>query len=185
MKQTLSSILFIISACILAVTATLTHAQILAGANGVVILKGTSGKYAELSGTVSFRETDKGLVVNADVKNVPPGKHGFHVHEKGDCAKEGNAAGGHYNPHGVTHGFLPTDGHEKAHTGDMGNITVAEDGTGKLEVTLQDVHLSGDTNNISGLAVILHEKEDNFGQPTGNAGGRIGCGIITPAQGLP
>jgi len=148
-------------------------------AKAVVEIKGTMPD-SPIAGTAIFNETDAGVLVNVDVKNVPnPGKHGFHIHENGDCSDNGKAAGGHYNPMGVTHGHVPTDGLEKAHAGDMGNITIAEDGTGKLEVLLTHVHLTEYHNNITGLAVILHEKEDDFGQPTGNAGGRIGCGIIT------
>lgn len=146
--------------------------------DAVALIKGTGPQSASIAGTVAFKETEAGLLVSVNLQNAPPGKHGFHIHEKGDCSDEGKAAGSHYNPHGVTHGFLPTDGLQKAHEGDMGNITVDPDGTGKLDLTLTGVHLS----DVSGLAVILHEKEDDFGQPTGNAGGRIGCGIITPTQ---
>ena len=153
--------------------------------DAIAIIQGTSAQSAAISGMVLFKQVGDDLVMSVEVKNVSPGKHGFHIHEKGDCSDEGKAAGGHFNPAGVTHGFLPTDGPEKAHCGDMGNITVDADGTGNLKLTLPNVHLTGDKNNVSGLAVILHEKEDDFGQPTGNAGGRIGCGIITQAQNVP
>ena len=154
-------------------------------ARAVAEVKGTTPE-SPIAGRVIFAEMEQGLYVTAELTHVPnPGKHGFHVHEKGDCSNNGNAAGGHYNPAGVTHGHLPTDGHEKAHAGDLGNITINEDGTGSLQVILSDVHLVGEKNNISGLAVILHEKEDDFGQPTGNAGGRIGCGIIQSAESMP
>lgn len=151
----------------------------------VANIKGTMPD-SQITGIVTFEETEEGLVVAAAVANVPnPGKHGFHIHEKGDCSDQGKAAGSHYNPMGVTHGHLATDGHEKAHAGDMGNITITEDGTGKLETTLPGVQLTGEHHNVSGLAVILHEKEDDYSQPTGNAGGRIGCGIITAADASP
>ena len=161
-------------------SAAIVHAQIMEP-GAIAIIKGTGPESAAISGTVSFKQVGKDLAVSVSLQNVPPGKHGFHIHEKGDCSDNGKAAGGHYNPMSVTHGFLPTDGHEKAHSGDMGNIDIAEDGTGKLELTLPSLNLS----DVSGLAVILHEKVDDFGQPTGNAGGRIGCGIITPIQVLP
>lgn len=144
---------------------------------GTAAIKGTV-KDSPVVGSVSFMETETGLQVEASVADVPPGKHGFHIHEKGDCGDEGKAAGGHFNPHNVDHGFMPKDGAEHAHSGDMGNIEVGADGTGKISVFLPDVYLVGKEPSVAGLSVILHEKEDDFGQPTGNAGGRIGCGII-------
>jgi superoxide dismutase, Cu-Zn family len=154
-------------------------------ARAIANMKGTMPD-SQIAGTVTFEETEAGLVIIADLANVPsPGKHGFHIHEKGDCSDDGKAAGGHYNPASVIHGHLPTDGAEKAHAGDMGNITINENGTGKLNLTLPGVHLTGAKNNVLGLSVILHEKADDFSQPTGNAGGRIGCGIITSADTMP
>ncbi|HAJ61768.1 MAG TPA: superoxide dismutase family protein, partial [Cyanobacteria bacterium UBA8543] len=92
---------------------------------------------------------------------------------------KGNAAKGHFNPDKVKHGFLPKDGFQNAHAGDFGNITISSDGKGTLSETVPGLTLSGPKYAIKGLSVILHEKADDFGQPLGNAGGRIGCGIIT------
>ena len=147
----------------------------------LALIKGTE-EGSTVDGIVQLEVNDETLDVSANFKGVPPGKHGFHIHEKGDCSDQGKAAGGHYNPRSVDHGFYPKDGMEHSHLGDMGNVEIAEDGTGTIEIALTDVHLSGDKNNVSGLSVILHEKEDDFGQPTGNAGGRIGCGIIEPVM---
>lgn len=158
----------IISSLILAVPA---YASV-----GVATLKGTQEGSA-VSGEVTINETDKGIEVEAKVAGVPTGKHGFHFHEVGDCGDEAKAAGGHFNPEHTKHGFLPQDGHQNAHAGDMGNIVVTPDGTGSLKQFLPDVYLTK-TPSIGGRAVVLHEKEDDFGQPTGNAGGRIGCGVI-------
>ncbi len=144
---------------------------------GTASIKGTT-EGSTVIGSVSFMETADGLQVEASVANVSEGKHGFHIHEKGDCSDEGKAAGGHFNPANVKHGYMPQEGHEHAHAGDMGNIEVAADGTGTLSVFLSGVYLVGREPSVAGLSVILHEKEDDFGQPTGNAGGRIGCGII-------
>ena len=119
-----------------------------------------------------------GLSVNVTISGAPPGPHGLHIHEFGGCEDGGKAAGGHFNPQGAPHGFLPKDGSAKAHAGDMGNIEIGPDGTGTLEVVLPGVTLSGGATNVAGRAVILHEKADDFGQPAGNAGGRIGCGPI-------
>ncbi len=141
-------------------------------------IKGTTDG-SPVSGTLRLQETPEGLKVNASLKGVSPGLHGFHIHENGACTEEGKAAGGHFNPDQVDHGFLSHDGFSHAHAGDLGNMNIGADGTGELEVVLPGLNLTEGKYNVSGKAVILHEKEDDFGQPTGNAGGRIGCGVIT------
>jgi Cu-Zn family superoxide dismutase len=144
---------------------------------GLAKIKGTKDDLP-LSGQVMITEKADGIEVVAKLKDVPnPGKHGFHFHEVGDCSDEGKAAGGHFNPEKAPHGFLPKDGRMGAHAGDMGNIEIAADGTGTLKEFLPGVYLSK-TPSVGGLSVVLHEKEDDFSQPTGNAGGRIGCGVI-------
>lgn len=143
---------------------------------GIATIKGTK-EGSVVNGMVRIVEKDDGIEIEAKVDGVPLGNHGFHIHETGDCGDEGKAAGGHFNPQQVMHGYLPKDGMMHAHAGDMGNITVAADGTGTLKEFLPGVHLTKDPNAM-GRSVILHEKEDDMGQPTGNAGGRIGCGII-------
>lgn len=130
-----------------------------------------------IEGSVVFVETQNGVQVTARIFNAPPGKHGFHVHEFGSCDDAGKAAGGHYNPLGVEHGYLPDKGMQHAHAGDMGNIEIAENGSGELTLHLPGLSVDG-THGIAGRGVILHEKPDDFGQPTGNAGGRIACGTI-------
>lgn len=148
-----------------------------ASQHGVADIKGTSPN-SKLSGTAVFIQTSSGLKATLRIVNASPGKHGIHIHEKGDCADSGKAAGGHFNPGNVPHGFLPKDGAEHAHAGDMGNITIGENGSGSLELMLPELVLKEGPRAIDGRAVILHEKADDFGQPTGNAGGRIGCGVI-------
>jgi len=146
---------------------------------GKAVIQGTSAG-SKVSGTAKLTDTRQGLKVVVNVAGVPPGKHGLHIHEKGACGDQGKAAGGHFNPAKVPHGFLPKDGPTKAHAGDMGNIDVGPNGSGKLAVVLPGVSLkgTGGTPSVDGRAIILHEKVDDFGQPTGNAGGRIGCGVI-------
>ena len=147
-------------------------------AQGKAVIKGTATD-SKIEGWVTLTEVPEGLKVEAEVKNVSPtGKHGFHIHENGSCEDAGKAAGGHFNPDGVSHGLLEKDGHEHAHAGDLGNIEIKEDGTGKLDALLAGASLTEGKYNVNGKSVILHEKEDDFSQPTGNAGGRIGCGII-------
>ncbi len=131
-----------------------------------------------VQGEARVIETQEGVLIMVRVENTPPGKHAIHVHEHGSCDDAGNAAGGHFNPDGVQHGFLPSDGHAMAHAGDMGNIQVSLGGFGRLRIHLPGVSLSEGHYSIANKAIILHEKVDDFGQPTGNAGGRIGCGVI-------
>ena len=134
---------------------------------------------SSLVGEVEFLETPEGVNIFASFSNVPnPGKHGIHIHEKGSCEEAGNGAGGHLNPDGSPHGFLPDNGPAKAHTGDMGNIEIDDQGEGSVSVFLPGVTLTEGPHSLAGKSVILHEKEDDFGQPTGNAGGRIACGVI-------
>lgn len=163
---------------ILLIAATALFAPLTAwAATGKAEIKPTSPDFV-LSGAAAFEETPNGLKVTADIRNAPPGKHGFHIHEFGSCGDAGNSAGGHFNPDGKPHGDAAKSGPAHAHPGDMGNIAVGPDGIGILEIILPDVTLVGGHTNVAGKAVILHQKEDDFGQPTGNAGGRIGCGII-------
>jgi Cu-Zn family superoxide dismutase len=135
-----------------------------------------------VSGSASLEDTPNGLHISAEFKGLPPGKHGFHIHEKGNCADEGKAAGGHFNPASAPHGLLTKDGLHAAHAGDLGNIQVDAEGSAKTDLTLPGLTLKGGEYPVGGLAVIVHEKEDYFGQPTGNAGGRIGCGIIEVSE---
>lgn len=146
-------------------------------AKGIALISATE-QGSKVNGQVTLNETPTGLEVEVKVANVPPGKHGFHIHENGICSDQGKAAGGHYNPDGVSHGMVMKDGFVHAHPGDFGNIDVAVDGTGTLKTVISGLTLTGEKYNVEGKAVILHEKEDDFTQPTGNAGGRIGCGVI-------
>ncbi len=141
------------------------------------MIQGTS-ESGDVTGEAWFRETASGLEIRAVLDNAPDGKHGFHIHEFGSCAKRGTAAGGHYNPDGVKHGYLPKDGFQNAHAGDLGNIEVNQKGEATYEVTVPGLALSSGAYAIAGRALIIHADEDDFGQPVGNAGDRIGCGII-------
>jgi superoxide dismutase, Cu-Zn family len=140
-----------------------------------VSLKAKSG--SKLSGKAVLTEASDGVKVVLSVEGIAPGDHGAHVHEKGDCsAEDGSSAGGHFNPGGHQHA-LPAS--TPRHLGDFGNITVGKDGKGTLELVATGANLKdGDPNSFLGRSIIIHEKKDDGGQPTGNAGGRIGCGEI-------
>jgi len=146
-------------------------------AQEVADIKGTEPN-SKITGTVTLTEGNGGLTVVAKVVNVPPGKHGFHIHAIGSCADMGKAAGGHFNPDKSPHGLWPQDGSMKAMAGDMGNIDVGADGIGSFTIFMPMLTLKTGKYVVNGLSIIVHEKEDDFSQPLGNAGGRIGCGII-------
>src|SRR3989338_3005074 len=166
--------------CILIVLGIFFYSSEVMAERAVAAIRGTADG-SLVSGEVTFEETEDDLKITADLTNVPPGKHGFHIHEYGSCENEGKAAGVHYNPHSVPHGHLATDGFENAHAGDLGNIDIKSDGTGKLETLIPGLSVSKGQYSVAGRTVIVHEKEDDFGQPTGNAGARTGCGTIAIA----
>ena len=144
----------------------------------IAVLRPTKGN--TVTGMVTFTKTDKGIRVVADIQNLTPGQHGFHIHEYGDCSSDdGSSAGGHFNPTNMPHGSPTAD---KRHIGDMGNITADSTGHASLDYVDEHLTLEGD-NSILGRGIIVHAKADDLmTQPTGNAGGRVACGVIGVAK---
>ncbi|RPJ50170.1 MAG: superoxide dismutase family protein [Acidobacteria bacterium] len=141
----------------------------------VAELQPAAGK--NVKGTVTFESVGGNEVkVTAHITGLAPGKHGFHVHEKGDCsAPDFTSAGGHFNPTNAPHGAPSDTAH---HSGDLGNIEVNSSGVGHLETTVDFLELNG-PNSIVGKGLIVHSKEDDLKtQPTGDAGGREACAVI-------
>jgi Cu-Zn family superoxide dismutase len=140
----------------------------------------TPTKGNSVHGVVTFEEVDKGIYIIANLTGIAPGKHGFHIHEFGDISSDdGSSAGGHFNPTGMSHS-MPMS--KKRHAGDMGNIEADSNGNAHLDYIDPVMELNG-KYSIIGHAVIVHEKEDDFKtQPTGNAGARIGYGVIGLAK---
>lgn len=119
--------------------------------------------------------------IEVALTGLKPGKHGFHVHALGDLTHGCTSAGGHFNPHGKTHGG---PGDAERHVGDLGNLVAGDDG--KVTVTLTDsvISLRG-PHSIIGRTLIVHADEDDLGRggfpdskTTGHAGARIACGVI-------
>ena len=139
----------------------------------VAKLEAKSG--SQVTGTVTFTKIGDEVKVVADVQNLKPGKHGFHIHDKGDCsAPDASSAGGHFNPTHQHHGGPDSAEH---HAGDLGNIVADSSGKAHLEWKGK-LDLSG-PNSIIGRSVVVHEKEDDLKtDPAGNSGARIGCGVI-------
>ncbi|KRX91501.1 Superoxide dismutase [Cu-Zn] [Trichinella pseudospiralis] len=136
-----------------------------------------------VTGTVIFKqntENDK-TTITGEIKGLTPGKHGFHVHEWGDNSMGCISAGAHYNPFGKTHGG-PTD--TVRHVGDLGNIVAGSDGVAKIDIVDDQIKLTGE-HSIIGRTMVVHIQEDDLGKggddeslKTGNAGARVGCGVI-------
>jgi len=141
----------------------------------IAVISPTAGN--DVKGVVRFIEGDDGVQVSARIEGLKPdSKHGFHVHEFGDAsAPDGTSAGDHFNPEGHDHG-LPPD--SQRHAGDFGNLEADSRGIAELELTVENLRLTGGARAILGRAVIVHAEPDDGGQPTGNAGDRIGIGII-------
>jgi len=134
----------------------------------------------KVEGTVWFDPAPGGIKVKARVTGLAPGTHGFHIHEFGDCsAADFTSAGGHFNPMAQAHG-APQDA--ARHVGDLGNIEAGADGVASLEWTDSQLAFEGH-HGVLGRAVIVHAKADDLKtQPTGDAGGRLACGVIGVAK---
>lgn len=141
----------------------------------IAVLRGTAGN--DVTGTVTFREVEDGVQVDAIVIGLAAGKHGFHIHEFGDCsAPDASSAGGHFNPTNKQHGGA--DALER-HVGDMGNIDADASGTARLNYLDHRMSLGNDTRSIIGRAVVIHAKPDDLKtQPSGDSGDRLACGVV-------
>ena len=135
-----------------------------------------------VAGKAVFTQTGDNIKLVVSLANASAGEHAVHIHATGDCsAPDGTSAGGHWNPTGVAHGKW---GEGEFHLGDIGNMTVDDQGMGKIELTtnLWEMNTGSDID-IVGKAIIVHAGADDFvSQPSGNAGARIGCGVIELGQ---
>ena len=136
------------------------------GVNGLVKLTQEHGKQTKIS---------------AKITGLTPGEHGFHIHQFGNLTEGCKTAGPHFNPANCVHGG-PTS--EVRHVGDLGNVTAGEDGVAEYEIEDPLVQLCGD-NSVIGRSFVVHAGVDDLGlgghelsSTTGNAGGRLACGVI-------
>ena len=133
-----------------------------------------------VSGMLTLKPMGDGVHITGEIGGLTAGgTHGFHIHEKGDCsAADATSAGGHFNPGAQPHGRAGQGAH---HAGDADNLVADGKGVAKVNVHQSGVTLGGGAaNDIAGRAVIVHAKADDYtSQPTGDAGGRIACGVIT------
>jgi Cu-Zn family superoxide dismutase len=133
-------------------------------------------------GTVTLADTPAGLRLNTDLTGLPPGQHGFHVHEVGNCGAAekdgkmipGEAAGGHLDP-AKSGQHLGPEG--KGHLGDLPVLTVASDGTARESVVAPRLKV----NELHGRSLIIHAGGDNYSdqpKPLGGGGARLACGVV-------
>ena len=134
----------------------------------------------DVKGFTKIVQQKKGLKFIVKLENVPPGYHGFHIHETGDLSRGCDSLCKHYNPYNTLHGGLNT---KIRHLGDLGNIYANKQGVVNTEIIAQDISIVG-KNPILGRSLVIHEDKDDLGKGkgdskiTGNSGKRIACGVI-------
>ncbi|HUH35076.1 MAG TPA: superoxide dismutase family protein [Moheibacter sp.] len=130
----------------------------------------------QTAGKVTFKQNGDKVTMQVDVTGLTPGAHAIHLHEIADCsAPDAMSTGGHWNPAGSDHGKW---GDEHFHMGDIGNLMADENGHASMTFTTDHWCISclDENKDIMNKSVIIHAEEDDFHtQPTGNAGGRVGC----------
>ena len=140
-------------------------------------LKNADGKDV---GTAELAQTPSGVLISLAVKGLPAGEHALHIHAVGKCEPPFTSAGGHFNPGSKKHGLMAPEGH---HAGDMPNLHIPATGEIAVEVLNAAVTLEkGKPNSVfgpDGTAIVVHAGKDDYKtDPTGEAGGRIACGVI-------
>jgi Cu-Zn family superoxide dismutase len=140
-------------------------------------LKNAEGKNV---GSAELSQLPAGVLIKLSLNGVPAGEHAFHVHAAGKCEPPFTSAGGHFNPDSKKHGLMANEGH---HAGDMPNLHIPQDGALAIEVVNASVTLEkGKPNSLfgpNGTALIVHAGKDDYKtDPTGDAGGRIACGVV-------
>lgn len=173
----------ILGAAALLVALTAAGAANAQGRSATVNLIAADGVGAAI-GTISFRDTKQGLYIEPKLTGLPPGPHGFHIHQNPNCGPgpgannapaPGMAAGGHYDPKGANkHRGPHTD---DSHLGDLPILVVDANGAASLPGIAKRLK----TSDLAGRSVMIHAGSDNFDDapaPLGGGGGRIACGVI-------
>ena len=131
-------------------------------------------------GEAKFHQTKEGVSISVNVSQIPPGTHGIHIHQTGQCtAPDFKTAGGHFNPDNKKHGAKNPEG---PHNGDLGNITANAEGKAKATFLDPRVTLTDGPNSLlpqTGTSIMIHaQPDDEMTDPSGNSGGRFACGVI-------
>jgi Cu-Zn family superoxide dismutase len=150
------------------------------GPMAMATLAPTTGQTA--TGTVHLTQLkDGGVEVKVDLTNVPPGVHGFHIHEGASCGNDAKDAGGHYNPTNMPHAAPDAASH---HAGDFGNVTAGENGEVHATFVTHSITVTAGPTSAIGHALVLHGGADDLTtQPSGNSGARIACGVVQEMAG--
>jgi superoxide dismutase, Cu-Zn family len=151
-----------------------------AGTTAVVALRDSAGTDI---GSAELRQEGDAVRLTVSVRGMQPGDHGIHFHQNGSCEHTGGeafgGAGDHFAPGGRQHGLENPQG---PHEGDLQNLVVGADGTGRLETTTNRVSLAGGANALSrsgGTSIVVHaDADDQRTDPSGNSGARRACGVI-------
>ncbi|MCI1141544.1 superoxide dismutase family protein [Sphingomonas sp. WKB10] len=146
------------------------------GARAVAMLKTATGADA---GRATATEVAGGIRYTLDVKGLPVGTHGAHIHTVGRCdAPDFTTAGGHWNPTAMKHGSMNPQG---PHEGDLPNLIVDSAGRGTIGMTVPGATMA-QMLDADGAAIVVHAGPDDLmTDPSGNSGGRIACGVFTAA----
>jgi Cu-Zn family superoxide dismutase len=154
------------------------------GSKTVTMNKIDANGVGEAIGTITMRDTRQGLFIEPKLTGLPPGPHGFHIHQNPNCGPgpgannqpaAGMAAGGHYDPKSAGKHRGPHA--DDSHLGDLPVLVVETNGTASLPVVAKRLKLSDVTNR----SIMIHAGGDNFDDtpaPLGGGGGRIACGLI-------
>ena len=153
-----------------------------AAATQTVIMHAVNSQgIAERIGTVTLEDSAEGLMLNTHLQHLPPGPHGFHIHETASCQpaeKDGKmgaalGAGSHYNPNHAPHHGTPMNGH----LGDLPVLNVSNEGTARVQLIAPRLKAA----DVKGRALMIHAGGDNYAdtpKPLGGGGDRIACGLI-------
>ena len=131
------------------------------------------------SGSASFVQSGGKVLVSGEVRGLKPNaEHGFHVHEKGDCSSgDGMSTGGHFNPTAAPHGSHAMGMH---HTGDLPSLKADASGVARFSFESSTITVGSGLTDIVGKGLIVHRDPDDYKtQPTGNAGPRLACAVIS------
>jgi len=137
-------------------------------------------------GTVTVSESKDGVTLATDLKGLPPGEHGFHLHEKGSCdpgEKEGKkvaggSAGAHFDPDATKAHKGPGGG---GHKGDLPKLEVSDKGVAKAKLEVAGLKL----DDVAGRTLMIHAGGDNYSdtpKPLGGGGDRVVCGVVPAAK---
>lgn len=147
-----------------------------------VYLTQTEGRGKKI-GEVQFSDSPQGLLIDVNLHDLPPGEHGFHIHENASCAaaedENGNlqpalAAGGHYDPEHTGKHLGP---HGHGHLGDLPALNVSADGSVNTSFYLPQLTV----DKIKNRSIVIHAGGDNYSdtpKPLGGGGARIACGLV-------